>query len=37
LGQEGNSLGGLVAPAKESEAAALICRFTLFACSSAEF
>jgi hypothetical protein len=37
LGQEGNSLGGLIVPAKEGEAAALICRFALFACSSAEF
>jgi hypothetical protein len=35
LGQEGNSLVGVVASAKEDEAAELICRFT-FCCSSAE-
>jgi hypothetical protein len=32
LGKEGDSLGGVAAPAKEDEAADLICRFTFFAC-----
>jgi hypothetical protein len=36
LGQEGNSLGSVVAPAKEDEAAETICRFTFLPASSAE-
>jgi hypothetical protein len=36
LGQEGDSLGGVVGSAKEDEAAELICRFAFFACSSAD-
>jgi hypothetical protein len=34
LGQEGNSLVGVVASAKDDEAAELICRFTFLPCSS---